>query len=57
MEIAYVERFERRVMPREEFDRLPEKVRAEYVDGVALVAPPGECLEGIRRIGAFARSL
>jgi len=24
---------------------------------VALVAPPGECLEGIRRIGAFARSL
>jgi N-succinyldiaminopimelate aminotransferase len=24
---------------------------------VALVAPPGECLEGIRRIAAFARSL
>lgn len=40
MEIAYVERFERRVMPREEFDRLPEKVRAEYVDGVAIMTPP-----------------
>ncbi len=40
MELAYVERFERRVMSREEFDRLPEKVRAEYVDGVALMSPP-----------------
>lgn len=40
MEIAYVERFERRVMSREAFDRLPEKVRAEYVDGVAIMSPP-----------------
>ena len=40
MEIAYVERFERRVMSREEFDRLPDEVRAEYVDGVALMSPP-----------------
>lgn len=40
VELAYVERFERRNMSRAEFDRLPEKVRAEYVDGVALMSPP-----------------
>lgn len=40
MEIAQVERFERRGMSREEFDRLPEKVRAEYVDGLAILSPP-----------------
>ncbi|HWJ66485.1 MAG TPA: Uma2 family endonuclease [Nocardioides sp.] len=40
MELAYAERFERRAMPREEFEQLPEQVRAEYVDGVALMSPP-----------------
>lgn len=40
MEIAYVERFERRAMSREEFDRLPEELRAEYVNGMALMSPP-----------------
>lgn len=40
METAWVERFERRAMSPEEFDGLPEQVRAEYVDGVALMSPP-----------------
>ncbi|GAA4818118.1 Uma2 family endonuclease [Nocardioides caeni] len=40
METIYPTRFERRPMSRAEFDRLPEKVRAEYVDGVALMSPP-----------------
>lgn len=40
METAYVERFERRAMSRSEFDRLPDLVRAEYVDGAALMTPP-----------------
>ncbi len=33
-------RLERRPMSREEFDALPEGVRAEYVGGVALMSPP-----------------
>lgn len=40
MDIAYAERFERIPMSRAEFDQLPEKVKAEYVDGMALVSPP-----------------
>ena len=32
---------ERRQMSLEDFQALPEDVRAEYVDGVALMAPPG----------------
>ena len=40
MEPLLVERLERRPMSRADFDRLPEGVRAEYVDGVALVSPP-----------------
>jgi len=31
---------ERRAMSLEEFDALPREVRAEYVDGVALMSPP-----------------
>lgn len=34
------ERLERRPMPFEDFLALPEKVRAEWVDGVAIVSPP-----------------
>lgn len=40
LETSFVERFERRIMSREDFDRLPPEVRAEYVDGVALMSPP-----------------
>ena len=40
MELTFAERFERRAMSREEFDRLPDGVRAEWVDGVALLSPP-----------------
>lgn len=40
MDLAYAEHFERRAMSREEFDQLPEHVRAEYVDGMALMSPP-----------------
>lgn len=34
------ERLERIPMSREEFDALPENVRAEYVNGIAIVTPP-----------------
>ena len=40
MELAVAERYERRPMSRHEFDRLPDGVRAEYVDGIALMSPP-----------------
>ncbi|WP_418063855.1 Uma2 family endonuclease [Pimelobacter simplex] len=33
-------RLERRAMSRAEFEALPREVRAEYVDGVALMSPP-----------------
>lgn len=33
-------RLQRRRMSRAEFDALPREVRAEYVDGVALMSPP-----------------
>lgn len=40
MEHTTLERMERREMSREEFDALPLTVRAEYVDGVAIMTPP-----------------
>ena len=40
MDVAHAERYERTPMSRAEFERLPDTVRAEYVDGVALVSPP-----------------
>lgn len=60
METAWVERFERRTMSPEEFDRLPEQVRAEYVDGVALMSPPsagGHNALGVRLAGLLGRTL
>ena len=39
MDLTMLERLERIPMSWEEFDALPEGVRAEYVDGVAIVSP------------------
>lgn len=39
---ATPEALERRPMSLEEFRALPEDLRAEYVDGVAIMSPPGE---------------
>lgn len=40
MSAGAVERLERRRMSLEEFDALPDDVRAEYSQGVAIVSPP-----------------
>ncbi|MEV5000680.1 Uma2 family endonuclease [Nocardioides sp. LML1-1-1.1] len=40
MDQPTLERLERTPMSRADFDALPEGVRAEYVDGVAIMSPP-----------------
>lgn len=40
MEQPTLDRLERVPMSRADFDALPDEVRAEYVEGVALVSPP-----------------
>ncbi len=40
MDQPTLERLERTPMSRADFDALPDGVRAEYVDGVAIVSPP-----------------
>lgn len=42
MSAAAQERLERRRMSLEEFRALPDEVRAEYVDGEAIVSPPAD---------------